>query len=183
MTTLVDDILKHGTQVSIELAPFDSKDIHLARLWCNDYRIWKWRRQNDLISDWQQDKWFESQAQNSTIKIYKIMMKSETSTPIGVCGFTGIDLTNRHAEFSLYIAPGYWGNKLGRPALSVLLTHGFKNLGFHVIHGEVFDGNPALKLFIEVGFRIEGTRQDFYFRDGKFIDCHLISMKEDEWKL
>lgn len=101
---------------------------------------------------------------------------------VGVCGFTSIDMTNRRAEFSLYTAPQFQGRGFGTQALRCLLTHGFGNLGLHVVWGEVFDGNPALEKFLSVGFQKEGIRRDFYFRDGKFIDAHLISMRSDEWK-
>lgn len=101
---------------------------------------------------------------------------------VGVCGFTSIDYINRRAEFSLYIAPAYQGNDLGRGALRCLLKHGFKNLGFHLVWGEVFEENPALQMFEELGFRRDGVRRDFYFRNGKFIDAHIISMKASEWK-
>ena len=161
----------------------------LIRMWRNDYRIWKWCRQNDLISDAEQAQWFQRQHADPSIKMYKIVLagysEKENQTklvPVGVCGFTSIDHMNRRAEFSFYIAPPYQGQDLGRLGMSALLTHGFKNLGFHVIWGEVFDGNHALKLFEELGFRREGTRRDFYFRDGGFIDAHLISIKENEWK-
>jgi ribosomal-protein-alanine N-acetyltransferase len=101
---------------------------------------------------------------------------------VGVCGLTSIDYLNRRAEFSLYIAPAYQGNRLGEKALACLLTHGFKNLGMHTIYGETFDGNPAIKIFESMGFYREGTRRDFYFRDGGFIDAHIYSLKEGEWK-
>lgn len=180
---------KKGIEVSLALAPLDSTDMNLIRSWRNDYRIWKWCRQNDLISDYEQSAWFQKQAADQTVKMYKIMLSSydekEDKTNIvhvGVCGLTSFDAHNRRAEFSLYIAPAYQGHDLGKASLSCLLTHGFTNLGLNVIWGEVFEGNPALKMFEEVGFVREGVRRDFYLRDGEFIDAHLISLKADEWK-
>lgn len=171
----------------LSLAPLDSSDMYYVRSWRNDYRIWKWCRQNDFISDADQMRWFEAQAKDPTIKMYKIVIAftkegKDEILPVGVCGLTSIDQTNRRAEFSLYIAPAFQGKDFGQKALECLLTHGFKNLGLNVIWGEVFDGNPALKLFESIGFKHEGIRRDFYFRDGKFIDAHLISIKACEWK-
>lgn len=157
------------------------------RIWRNDYRIWQWCRQNDFITDVEQQRWFEAQNKDSSIKMYKILVQLNKKDaepqliPIGACGLTSIDLTHRRAEFSLYVAPAYQGNAFGNQALGVLLTHGFKNLGLNSIWGEVFDGNPALDKFLELGFKKEGLRRDFYFRDGKFIDAHLISIKATEW--
>lgn len=158
----------------------------LVRSWRNDHDVWRWCRQNDLISDAAQLRWFENQDQDRTIKMYKIMAAFKTADmppplPVGVCGLTSIDATNRRAEFSLYIAPNYKGLKLGAGALRCLLTHGFKNLGLNLIWGEVFAGNPALQTFADLGFKKDGIRREFYFRDGEFIDSHLISIKSSEW--
>lgn len=121
--------------------------------------------------------------------MYKIVVSQKkgkdkpTLAMVGVCGLTSIDLHNRRAEFSLYIAPALHGQGFGRKGLELLLTHGFKNLGLNVIWGEVFDGNPAAKLFRRLGFVKEGTRREFYFRDGKFIDAHIVSLTAGEWEL
>jgi RimJ/RimL family protein N-acetyltransferase len=161
----------------------------MIRAWRNDYKVWRWCRQNDFISDIEQVRWFERQAADPSIKMYKIVVKFENLAEdkskivtVGVCGLTSIDYINRRGEFSLYIAPAFQGNNFGRQALCCLLTHGFLNLGMHSIYGETFDGNPAIKMFESLGFRKEGTRREFYFRDGGFIDAHLYSMTEGEWK-
>lgn len=155
----------------------------MARMWRNDYKIWKWCRQNDLISDIDQQRWFEAQSKDPSIKMYKIMLANDSKiVTVGVCGLTSFDEHNRRAEFSIYIAPAFHGNGLGKLGMMVLLKHGFTNLGLNLIWGEVFDGNPALKMFEELGFVREGVRREFYFRDGKFIDAHLISIKASEWK-
>lgn len=168
--------------------PFDSTDINLARNWRNDYRIWKWCRQNDLISDQDQANWFNRQSSDPTIRMYKLAMiceneeKQKVMQMIGVCGLTSIDMTNRRAEFSLYVGPEYWGNGFGEYGLSCLLHHGFENLGLYQIWGEVFDGNPAMKIFEKLGFKLDGTRRNFYYRNGEFINTHLISLLREEWK-
>lgn len=174
-------------KITISLAPLDSTDMHLVRVWRNDHRIWQWLPQNDLISDSEQMRWFDEQSRDHTVKMYKVVIgytnDVETKViPIGVGGFTSIDMMIRRAKFSLFIAPFYQALSVQQKAISCLLIHGFQNLGLHLIWGEVFEGNPALKIFEEIGFRHEGVRRDFYFRDGKYIDAHLISIKDDEWK-
>lgn len=101
---------------------------------------------------------------------------------MGVCGFTGIDLVNRHAEFSLYIAPTFWGQGYGKKALQSLVSHGFNSYGFQVIWGESFAHNPATKMFVQLGFMHEGIRRNLYFREGKFIDAHLYSILREDWE-
>jgi RimJ/RimL family protein N-acetyltransferase len=155
----------------------------VIRGWRNHPEIYDWCRQNNLISDAEQGRWFDKQSQDSSIRMYSIQAKGETGDPklIGVCGLTDIDLVNRRAEFSLYIAPFLHGIGLGTAALKLLLGRGFDDLGLNVIWGETFRGNKALSTFKKLGFTIEGWRREFYFKQGGFIDAALVSMTAEEW--
>lgn len=162
-----------------ELGPLDRIAPSTLRTWRNDFQIWKWCRQNDLISEANQLHWCNGLKDRSDVKMYSIV--SSTGQDVGVCGLTSIDHVNRRAEFSLYIAPGFQQQGHARAGLKTLISHGFSNLGLNHIWGETFDGNPAAFLFESIGFIKEGTRRGFYFRSGKFIDCHLYSILASEW--
>lgn len=147
--------------------------------WRNDPRVWRWCRQNDLITKAGHRAWFENQAKDPSMRMYGVSTKDHAL--IGVAGLTSVDWLSRRAEFSLYIAPKLQGNGMGESALKTLFSHGFRNLGLNLIWGESFDGNPAIKLFDKLGMTKEGMRRDFYFRDGRFVDAHLFSIKASEW--
>lgn len=168
--------------VTMNLLPIDKEHLPQLRAWRNDYSIWKWCRQNDLISDIAQQGWYERQAKDPSSKMYRIEVNAEKYTEtVGVCGLTNLDFANRHAEFSIYVGPEHQKRGYGKKALSLLLSHGFQNLGLNLIWGETFDGNPALALFEAMGFRKDGMRRQFYWKDGKFIDAHLLSLTREEW--
>lgn len=168
--------------VTVTLAPLDSTALDKIRAWRNDHRIWQWCRQNDLITDVSQKAWFERVSKDSSTKMYLIRrVVGDHAEDLGVCGLSGIDLLNRRAEFSIYVDPSKHKQGIGRAALGLLLRHGFLNYGLNVIWGETFDGNPAYKLFEALGFEKEGTRRQFYMRDGRFIDAHLYSISSEKW--
>jgi RimJ/RimL family protein N-acetyltransferase len=100
---------------------------------------------------------------------------------VGVCGFTSINGPNASAEFSLYIAPEHQGKGYGRKALALLVGHGFVDFGFKRIWGEVFEGNPAMKMFHKVGFKVDGTLRSSYWKEGAWIDSHMVSILDDDW--
>lgn len=165
------------------LRAFNSWNAIEVRYWRNDPRIWRWCRQNSLISNHDQDAWFKRQAQDPSIQmfmIFKDQTPEKEHAGIGACGLTSIDHVNSRAEFSLYIAPDEQRKGFARAALKTLLRHGFDNLNLHLIWGETFDGNPAAKMFEQIGFVKEGTRREFYFKEGKYIDAHLYSVKKEE---
>lgn len=162
----------------VKLGPIDKKDCERLRAWRNDPQIYKWCRQNDLISDVQQLQWFERQAHDPTIKMFMVRYREDA---VGVCGLTSIDLYNRRAEFSLYVDPALHRKGIGRKALQTLLAYGFDALGLNSIWGESFTDNPAMKMFEEIGMHKDGIRPEFYFKEGRFIDAHLFSITAQEW--
>lgn len=163
----------------VTLAALDTEHLPKLRRWRNDPRVWKWCRQMTPISDQDQRDWFDRQSKNATIQMYTVTVENDV---VGVCGFTSIDLVNRRAEFSVYINPDKFGLGLGTRTLKTLFRHGFEQWGFNVIWGETFQGNEAAGLFKKLGMTNEGTRRDFYFRNGKFIGADLYSIRASEWK-
>ena len=163
----------------VSLDTIDAYMLERMRNWRNDPRIWQYCRQHDLIPEGDHRDWFERQRKDPTIRMYAVL--DTEGRPSGVCGLTELDMLNRRAEFSLYIDPDRQGKGLGKKALQTLLTHGFKNLGLNKIWGEVFDGNPAMTMFTELGMHYAGKLVDHYFRDGKFINAHRVEMTRDEW--
>lgn len=155
------------------------RDQELTFRWRNDERISKWCRQYDALHFLNHENWFESQASDKSISMYAIQAGSDPI--VGVCGLTSIDLINRRAEFSMYIGPEHQGNGYGEAALRALIHKGFYSYGLNSIWGETFDGNHAIKMFKRVGMKLEGTRRESYYRDGRFIDAHLVSILRSEY--
>jgi len=163
----------------VTLYPLDEDYIESFRRVRNHPAIRRWCRQVGLISREDQKKWFKNQQSDPTIQMFQIYNRIERVS--GVCGLTSIDLVNARAEFSLYIFPTDHRQGLGRGALKTLLDYGFKELNLHQIWGETFDGNPAMRLFTDLGFKKDGTLRDFYFKNGEYIDAHRISILRSEW--
>lgn len=164
----------------VTLGPVDRSHLPILRSWRNDPRIWDWCRQSDLISDWDQEKWFERQSQDPTIKMYTV--HDSNGSVCGVAGLTDIHPINRRAEFSLYIAPAFQRKGLGEKALKTLFSHGFYTLNLNLIWGECMDGNPACQLFEKIGMLKEGTQREFYFKKGKWLDAHRYSIRAIDWR-
>jgi RimJ/RimL family protein N-acetyltransferase len=154
----------------------DAKELYLK--WRNDYTVWKWCRQYDLIDDQSHAAWFERQSRDSKIAMYHIVTDDFI---VGVCGLTDIDRVNQRAEFSLYIAPEHQRKGYAKAALKTLLAHGFLNHNLNLIWGETFEGNKAYDMFLALGMQYDGTRREFYYRGGRFIDASLVSITRKDF--
>lgn len=174
---MIDYGFKTKTNVPILLDTLKLVRAEYYRAWRNDARVRKWCRQYDLIGEKDQLDWMEHVRLDPKISMFEIIKGDDT--PVGVCGLTDIDLINRRAEFSLYIAPKFHRLGYSKPALKTLLSFGFRALGLNRIWGECFEGNGANNIFESMGFIREGVRRDFYYRDGEFIDCNLLSIDRD----
>jgi RimJ/RimL family protein N-acetyltransferase len=167
----------------VELVPFDSGFADLARGWRNKYEIYRWCRQHKFITDINQRDWFQRQAADPTIEHWGIVCGNEKMAACGVAGLTSIDLINRRAEFSLYIAPEFQKFGVGKSALTLLLDRAFYDFNLHLVWGESFENNPAHHLFEKVGMKHEATLRDRYFKEGIFISASIFSITQKEWKL
>lgn len=155
-------------------------DDHLRMFhWRNNYRIFRWCRQHDLITWDNHVNYIKRLSTDPTLRFYAIR-DHEKNQLVGICGLSSIDLVNQNAEFSLYIGPEFQGKKYGKTALKLLCHWSFLHLPLHIIWGETFAGNPALRMFKSLGFRRDGVRREFYYREGKFIDCTIFSLRKGE---
>lgn len=166
--------------VKLSLRRLDSSDADITFAWRNNPDVYKWCRQNDVLHYDNHLNWMHSQCQDKSISMYSII-DAGSEEMVGVCGLTSIDLVNRRAEFSLYIGPEHQGQGFGEAALRELVAKGFNAYGLNSIWGEAFDGNPAIKMFERVGFKREGVRREFYFREGKFVDAILFSLLRSQY--
>ena len=159
------------------------KTLHHIR---NDPDVRCWCRQTGLIDERQQIGWLNAISADPKIRMYAICTikpDSQQSSVHGICGLTDIDHLNQRAEFSIYVFPKDRRKGIAYKALVALFEHGFDDLNLNLIWGETFENNPAIKLFSkDIGMTAEGVRNDFYFKNGKFIDAHLFSIKRKDFK-
>ncbi len=144
----------------------------------NDPRIYKWCRQNEPLHPEQRKAWFTNQQVDQTLSMYAF--ESERLSPLGVCGLTSIDRINSRAEVSLYVDPNKHRQGIGFQAAKLLIDRAFNVHNLNSIWGEAFEGSPAIGLFKKCGFKEEGRRRQFYFREGKYVDAILFSLNRSD---
>lgn len=160
-------------QFGVSLRRIHEDDLSYLFGWRNDPSVFKWCRQYAPLHFYDHLEWFDWQRKDPHTEMFAII--SETAI-VGVCGLTSIDKVNGRAEFSIYIGPGKGHFGFGESALKTLFAWGFGCLRLNRIWGETYDDNPSARLFEKIGMEHEGTRKEFYYRDGAFINAHLFSI-------
>ena len=94
----------------------------------------------------------------------------------------GLDLfpkspRRRHAGHIGLAVHDKWQSKgVGRALMKALIDAADNWLNLSRLELTVFsDNEPALKLYQNLGFVIEGTHKKFAFRDGEYIDAHTMA--------
>jgi diamine N-acetyltransferase len=158
------------------LSALEVRNLELYRQNRNNPEIMKWCRQRAPISEYEQELWYERQAEDPSIQMFQVN-KSCNDQPVGVCGLTSIDHVNRRAEFSLYIFADQQGNGYGERALRTLVDYGFNELNLNMIFGETVGENPATAMFEKVGFVNTGYRPAFYYKGGEYHNSYMFCIE------
>ena|SRR3990167_2143949 len=153
------------------LRPINKYDLELIRVNRNRPEIMRWLRQNEPITEEQQEYWWKSEKFNGSH--FHFMIDNDK----GYCALRADD-RHKHAEFSII---SFGRTNLGYFGLRELLSYGFNSLGLHRIYSDVLTGNPAIRLYKLCGFKLEGTQRQMYYKNGAWIDSDIIGLLREEY--
>lgn len=102
---------------------------------------------------------------------------------VGVAGFVWIDAVNRNAGIGYWLAETAEGRGLMTAAVSALVRHGFRDLGFHRIEIRAGVRNRRSRAVPErLGFRHEGTLRQVERLADRFVDHAVYGMLAGAWR-
>lgn len=70
---------------------------------------------------------------------------------------------------SIIVREDMRGKGVGRALLTRLMQHAKEKFGIEVLHLEVYEGNPAKKLYERLGFKAFGSQAHFIKENGKYM--------------
>lgn len=166
---------------NIQLRTTVKSDMELKVRWYNDPDVNKTLVLPEKLELNKTYEWFEKIQKD--INRLDLIIETIKGVPIGVIGLKNINKNNHSAL--LYIVIGekdYWGKGLGLEAELLAIHYGFEALGLHRVLGTALENNPAsIAVCRKVGFVLEGTSRDDYYKDGKFYNVHKYSILKDEF--
>ncbi len=102
---------------------------------------------------------------------------------IGITEFVRIDWIGRMATFYITIADkANWNRGYGREATKLMVDYAFNTLNLNRIQLHVsVENERAVKVYREIGFKIEGTLREAMYFDGCYHDFFLMALLKNEW--
>jgi RimJ/RimL family protein N-acetyltransferase len=123
-------------------------------------------------------------ANDSASRGFAVETIETDGAPSEFIGFTtlfAVDAKNRSALFAIELSPDSGGHGYGSDAAALMVRYGFREMGLHRIHLQVWAYNErAQKTYLRAGFREEGRARDAVFHDGRWHDEVLMSVLETD---
>lgn len=177
-----EPVIAHG---SVYLRAAERDDVPRFVAWLNDYRTSRTLALRAPQSIPMEEAWFERMVadQGKGGYLFTACLLAD-DRPIGNVGLFDLDLVNGSAGLGIMIGePGDRSRGHGTDMLEALVGFGFASLRLERIWLDVYDFNPgARRVYERVGFQHEGVMRHAFFREGRFVDVHMMSILSGEWR-
>lgn len=176
---------------NIQLKPHTLKNAEKLTAWFNDEEIAFFSddeaplEENVSITETKEIliRWINT-PENGSIIHYAIH-RIEDDAFIGFLMIAHIDRYNHRCDIGIVIGEKKeWGKGYAQEALSAAIDHCFEHLNMNRIGAEIYAFNHrSILLFSTLGFKHEGTKRNYVFKNGQYEDELMYSLLRSEWEL
>ena len=168
--------------MKISIRPFDKGDIEKKIEWINDPENNRYLHY-DLPLEYEKTlNWFEKN-RGRTDRLDMVI--EADGIPVGLIGLLSIDRKNGKAEY--YVSMGekaMKGQGIAKRASELILEQAFRSLRLEKVYLYTETGNiAAQRLFLRVGFKIEGILKADVVSHGALADRYALGITRQEWLL
>ena len=157
------------------------EDMESIRRIHNDPLTLVWLTDIFHVSKEEQLTWFNNMM-NSRINRRYCVINKDTNEIIAVARLDKIDLVNRNAEIGLDVSSEHRRKGYATEIYNCLIDYAFKSLNLHRLSLVTLENNfPAMNLYTNLGFKLEGQMSEAIFRDSKYINLicmYLLNPKD-----
>ena len=166
--------------VEIRKAKYDDCDYFLK--WENDCDVIKYLSISEGKSMEMVIREFIDREKDDQVRDFSVLYQGEI---IGRAYLSRYDKNAKSIDITrIYIGDASKrGRGLGTKLMLVLLDYCFKDLALNRVTLDYFDGNPAQKIYKDLGFQSEGLARQAGFKDGVYNNFNLMSMLKEEYDL
>jgi RimJ/RimL family protein N-acetyltransferase len=167
------------------LRGLEDEDIPRMLPWLNDEEIRSFISMTFPLDTVQEKRFIEQRrAANYPTDLTLAIVLKDGNRHIGNCGIHRIQWTHRHGTLGIVLGEkDCWEKGYGTETEELLLKYAFDSLNFHRMNVAVFSGNQrSLNCQKKVGFQVEGTIRQAFFKNGRWEDEILLGMTAEEWR-
>ncbi len=167
----------------VVLRAIEEKDAELIVRMFNDPEI------ENLVVGWappvsmySQKEWLKSHYNDQTNM--RFIIETQQDGAVGLVTLYGIDWKNRRATHGLKIAEkNSRGKGIGTDTVMAIMRYAFDELNLTRLDAGWFEDNTASRnLYKKCGWKEEGVRRRYVFKNGKYRDLILGGILSDEYR-
>ena len=149
----------------------------------SDKNAFRWRFRGALPSMEQ----FEADVNQASYQ-HLVALDKESGALVGYVSAYAYDPSNAVCSVAVLMAESAVGQRLGREAMELFITHLFRASPLRKIYAEVpgmtFDGveESATNEGLDKRFVIEGRLVDHWWSDGRFVDKIIVAIYREQWQ-
>ncbi|MEG0254055.1 MAG: GNAT family protein [Vagococcus sp.] len=173
---------------------FETNQIKLRKLEISDAKIYhQWRNDIDVMSSTspeldqftleETESFIKGILVSETSRSYMIVTKDDNKT-VGIISLININRKDQSAECIIDIGEKEkWGQKIGQNSLKLLMNTAFNEWNLHRLMLQVFSFNTrAISMYEKLGFQLEGTLREAFYRGGMWHDIKIMSILKSEYQ-
>lgn len=176
-----EDVNVRGKLVNLRAVEFS--DLEQLRVWSNDPEVQQWLGGWHLAtSSSEMERWFHKIDGDPTGRRFAI--DAPDLGLIGTANLVDINWKDRNAFHGMLLGhPEVRGKGYGVDTVMAVMRYAFDELGLQRLDGSIIEYNDASRrLYIgKCGWKLEGTRRDWYFRKGRYWDMELVGVTRDDY--
>lgn len=171
-----EDFFLEGRKVY--LRQYKELDIKYWYRWFNDADVTKHMDQGRFPNTYSKQSEYLKKMLASSGDLQLAIVYKNGNRLVGTVGLHSIDYINRNADISIIIGDKkYWGKKIGKEAVYLLVRHAFNSLNLHKLTAGMVENNKAsYKLFASLGFKKEGLLKDQVYLYGNYMNVIRLGL-------
>lgn len=170
----------------VVLRAIEESDLNDINMWSNSPELWKW------LGGWHfpyskanTEKWIKSINNNDQVnQIFAI--DTEDNGLIGTANIVNIDWKNKNAFHGMMLGEKETrGKGYALDTVMAVMRYAFDELGLQRLDGDLIAYNEvSLRFYTEkCGWEIEGTKKNWFYRQGRFHDKIIVGITKEQYKL
>lgn len=163
----------------VRLRPPTGADVAFATAFANDAELRGFLSFYRPTSEAEELDWLRSLRDEGDL--VWLMEDARSGEPFGFLSLV-VSHVPRVAELGLGILGSEKrGQGIGREAIGLALAHAFDSLRLQRVFLNVFADNPAVRLYEQLGLRVEGRLRRHAFKRGEYRDQLVMAILREEW--
>lgn len=169
----------------IYLRPLEPADVTEAYVgWLNDSDVTRFMQTGAFPTMRHSLRQYVKRLGKSSDTVMLAMVERGTGRHVGNVKLGPIHQIHHRADLGIMIGEKTrWGRGYGREAVGLMLGYAFERLNLHKVTLGVEAGHkPAVRLYEELGFKIEGVQRQHIFRNGRYRDNLVMGLLRSEYR-